>query len=265
VKQRDRGKKPTKLRYSPEAAYARGGATRARLIATAIRLFGQRGFDGASTRDIATAAALNTPALQYYFDNKEGLYVACAEHLVSLGWGAMQDTVIGAERLLAEGAGDEALIEAFCAVQDRMADFLNDAGADWLLWMAREQTGLGSACGFLLGDRKVKRMLRVTRLIVARLLGGAHTAAECLVHDMALNGHLLYFHLMRPQALRRIGWRRIDASRLDLIKRITREHSLSALREMVAQRASAAASHAPAPRTKRGAGRPIFGSGPGCS
>jgi AcrR family transcriptional regulator len=256
MKKRVRSKKPTKLRYSPEAAYARGGETRARLIATAIRLFGQRGFDGASTRDIAAAASLNTPALQYYFENKEGLYAACAEHLVSQGWDVMKEAVVAAERLLSEGADPEALIEAFCAVQDRMADFLSGAGTDWLLWIAREQTGLGSTSGFLLADRKANRMLRVSRLIVSRLLDGTRPAAESLVHEMALNGHLMHLHLLGPQASRRLGWLKFDAGRLELIKRVTREHSMASLRAMVARRAGGTA-HAPMParRTPGTAGR----------
>jgi len=35
-----------------------------------MRLFGEKGYEGASTRDIAAAAGVNAPALQYYFDNK---------------------------------------------------------------------------------------------------------------------------------------------------------------------------------------------------
>ena len=63
-------------RHSVEGGYARGEETRARIISAALKLFGQRGFDGSSTRDIATAAGVNAPALQYYFDNKEGDFVA---------------------------------------------------------------------------------------------------------------------------------------------------------------------------------------------
>jgi AcrR family transcriptional regulator len=36
-----------------------------------------------STRDIAATAGVNAPALQYYFDNKEGVYFACVEHIAA--------------------------------------------------------------------------------------------------------------------------------------------------------------------------------------
>ena len=99
-------------RHSVEGGYARGEETRARIVTAALRLFGQRGFDGASTRDIATAAAVNAPALQYYFDNKEGvspflmhrLAKRTIAHLRSVGvehlYAECSDSILGAEKWL---------------------------------------------------------------------------------------------------------------------------------------------------------------------
>ena len=86
-----------KHRHAIEGGYARGEETRARIVTAALRMFGERGFDGASTRDIATSAGVNAPALQYYFDNKEGVYLACAEHIVKCVWDCMSDVVSRAE------------------------------------------------------------------------------------------------------------------------------------------------------------------------
>ncbi len=66
-------------RRSAEGGYARGDETRQRIVEAAMNLFGEYGFDGASTRDIAAAAGVNAPALQYYFGNKQGVYLACCE------------------------------------------------------------------------------------------------------------------------------------------------------------------------------------------
>ena len=59
--------------------YARGDETRRRIIDAAVEVFGERGFEAASTREIAARAGVNAPALQYYFENKEGVYRACVE------------------------------------------------------------------------------------------------------------------------------------------------------------------------------------------
>ena len=60
-------------RHKPaaEGGYQRGEETRARIVEAAVVVFGERGYDGASTRDLANAAGVNAPAIQYYFDGKE--------------------------------------------------------------------------------------------------------------------------------------------------------------------------------------------------
>ena len=56
-----------------------GAATRADLIAAGRRLFGRRGFDGASIRAITKAAGANLGAVTYHFGSKRGLYAAVLE------------------------------------------------------------------------------------------------------------------------------------------------------------------------------------------
>ena len=56
--------------------------TRLALVQAALKLFGQKGFDGTSTREIATAARANIGSIAYHFGGKEGLRSACAEHIV---------------------------------------------------------------------------------------------------------------------------------------------------------------------------------------
>jgi AcrR family transcriptional regulator len=236
MKKQVRSQNPTKLRYAAEAAYPRGNETRARLISAAITLFGQRGFDAASTREIAASAALNTPALQYYFNNKEGLYVACAEHIAAKGWEAMREVIVFAERLLAAGADDDALIEAYCDSQGRLAEFLNGANGDWLLWMSREQTVSRPHPGFLVNHRSIKRIIKARRAIIARLLGRSARDPESVVHEMMLTGELMRFYTMRGGALHMLGWKTISEEGLALIKRVSRLHSMAALRAMVGER-----------------------------
>lgn len=226
----------TRLRYIPEAAYRRGGETRERLIGAAIRLFGEFGFDATSTREIAAAASLNTPALQYYFDNKEGLYAACAENIVSQTWRSMREPVMEAERLLRGGADDTRLIEAYCRVQAGFADSLADASGDWLLWMAREQSASPRGASILRNHRVSRRMMRAGRSLVARLGGRPPRDPEILVHAMALEGELMRFYSMRHDAMRTLGWKVLNAAGLDLIKRVALEHSQAVLRSLVAAR-----------------------------
>src|SRR5262249_39618286 len=158
------------------------------------------GFDGASTRDIATAAGVNAPALQYYFDNKEGVFVACCEHIVKGVWEYLSQVVERAERAVAAAAGDEEPIEAFCAIQVQLAEFMlpsKDAD-DWRLFMARLRSGEAPPAGFKVMYQCVSsRMSKVTSTIVGRLLGRPSDDEETLVRTMTLSGQLMVFQVAR--------------------------------------------------------------------
>jgi AcrR family transcriptional regulator len=230
---------PAKHRRPTESGYARGDETRARIVLTALKLFGEQGFEGASTRDIATAAGVNAPALQYYFDSKEGLYLACVEHIIDHVWAQMGDVIAQAGKVLASNADDEELIEAFCVIQTRMAEFMfsTQDASDWRLFMARQQSGGGPAAGFqLIFQRMHKPMRAVMASIVGRLIGLPPTADEVQIRTMALNGQLTVFQVIKRTALAALNWERVDGERLELLQRIIREHSTSLLRSMIETR-----------------------------
>ncbi len=51
-----------------------GAEARSRLLLAALRLFAEKGFAKASTREIAESAGVNLAAIKYYFGDKAGLY-----------------------------------------------------------------------------------------------------------------------------------------------------------------------------------------------
>jgi AcrR family transcriptional regulator len=64
----------TKVREAP-------ASTKARILTAAESVFAARGFDGASTREIAAAAGVNISSLHYHWESKETLYFAVFEHV----------------------------------------------------------------------------------------------------------------------------------------------------------------------------------------
>jgi AcrR family transcriptional regulator len=56
---------------------------RARIRDAAIVLFGERGLDGATIRDIAQAADVSSGLLRHHFGSKEGLRDACDEYALN--------------------------------------------------------------------------------------------------------------------------------------------------------------------------------------
>jgi AcrR family transcriptional regulator len=228
-------------RHSLDGGYPRGEETRARIITAAMELFGARGFEGASTRDIAARAGVNAPALQYYFNNKEGVYLACAEQTVARVWEYLSEVVESAQQLLVDGADDETLIGAFCKIQAQVAELMFESSPDegWRLMMAREQAGLGPALGFqIVYERVSKRIYSVTGAIVGRLLGRPADDAETLIRTMALSGQLMFFSVMRRTALTKLNWDAYDADRRAQVKNIIGEQTRAVLRSMIAERAA---------------------------
>ena len=54
----------------------RGAAARQRLMAAATKIFADKGYANASTREICKEAQVNVAAIHYYFEDKAGLYRA---------------------------------------------------------------------------------------------------------------------------------------------------------------------------------------------
>jgi TetR/AcrR family transcriptional regulator, regulator of cefoperazone and chloramphenicol sensitivity len=240
-----------KHRHAVDTGYARGEETRARIVIAALKMFGERGFEAASTRDIATSAGVNAPALQYYFDNKEGVYLACVEHIVKRVWEYLSDVTEAAERAVAENKSDAELIDAYCNFQEAQAHFMftSEEAADWRLFMARLQTGEGPAAGIQCINQQVSsRITKVLSTIVGRMLGRPPDDEETLVRTMMLNGQMHVFHFARKSVLAKLNWDTIDANRLALLKRAIRDNVNALLRSMAKARDSGSTAHSMQPK-----------------
>ncbi len=69
------------MRSALKKARAAPTSTKARILATAEEVFASKGFDGASTREIAAAAAVNISSLHYHWESKETLYFAVFQNV----------------------------------------------------------------------------------------------------------------------------------------------------------------------------------------
>ncbi|MGN6804356.1 MAG: CerR family C-terminal domain-containing protein [Trinickia sp.] len=226
-----RGRRPA------QGGYARGDETRLRIIHAAIELFGERGFDAASTRDIAARAGVNAPALQYYFANKEGVYRACAEHIAGIVWERFAPVVQSANEKLASGADTAALIDAFIDIQRVIAErmFLSPATASQRLFFVREQTGQEpSIASEILQTRMRAPLNRVGTELVARIGGTRIDDPVTRIRLLSLHGQMMVFNVAPRSALTLLEWTQIDAEKSALIQR-TIEAQTRALLNLWAQ------------------------------
>jgi AcrR family transcriptional regulator len=79
-------------------------ATRDRILQGALDLFSERGFDGASTREIAARAGVTQPLLNYHFSSKDDLWRAAVDVLfeqLNIALAARADGLRGVDELTA--------------------------------------------------------------------------------------------------------------------------------------------------------------------
>ncbi|MBR0566275.1 CerR family C-terminal domain-containing protein [Azoarcus sp. L1K30] len=82
-----------------------GDATRARLVAAGLQLFGSIGYDAVTTRRLAAQAEVNQAAIPYHFGGKRGVYLAVAQHLCDTTGCSIRQAVVRARvALVSEGA-----------------------------------------------------------------------------------------------------------------------------------------------------------------
>ena len=76
----------------------RGAATRERIVGAAVEAFAEKGFEAASTRDIAQRAGTDQGLVTYHFPNKDALWRAAAERIFGL-LGKRLDATVGSLEL----------------------------------------------------------------------------------------------------------------------------------------------------------------------
>lgn len=199
--------------------YARGDETRQRIIDAAIQLFGEHGFNGASTRDIATAAGVNAPALQYYFENKEGLYRACAEYLTEGLRARYAPCMERASEALKNDADAHALIDAYLGIQAMTLDTVLAQPQPYKGLVGRELAGESPNVASEMLQRKMKRPINKLMLaLIAGIAGTRPDDAITRIRMLTLKGLVLAFYYPPGACLDLLGWKEIDASKSALIK-----------------------------------------------
>ncbi len=114
------------------------------ILDVAIRQFGDRGFEGASTRSIAAAANTVMSSITYHFGSKEGLYLACADHITAL----IREKFAPAIEAIAppEAMDREQAVAAIIMIIERIAQLMiSDESRDWASFIIREQQTPGPA------------------------------------------------------------------------------------------------------------------------
>lgn len=214
----------TTRRRTPETTgYAKGDLVRQRILGVAMDVFGEAGFKAATTRRIADAAGVQLPAIQYYFQNKEGLYLACAQEIVQGYRHHMGPSATHALATL-EGTPDRTATRA--ALRDLMEALMNllvgtNDTRHWAAFIARETNDKGPAYEILYENVWAPGADLTARLI-ARLRGEKKTSPLSRVQALLLISSAMVLQTSDGVSRRILNWSTIgDEERQTLMAALT--------------------------------------------
>tara|TARA_R110002012_G_scaffold258598_2_gene439163 strand:+ start:36666 stop:37343 length:678 start_codon:yes stop_codon:yes gene_type:complete len=200
----------------PEAGTA-GDQTRMALIMAGIQLFGAKGFEATSTREIAAAAKANIASIAYHFGGKAGLRLACAEMV-----GSRIQAVAGpALRAIDPGGDPVAAQAAFERVIMGVADFMlgQVEARDIASFMVREMGIAGPVFDKVYADF----ILPVHRSLCELLgLATGHDPESDLIRlgTFSIAGQVVYFRIGHAIVAKRMEWKEVGPGEVEAIKAV---------------------------------------------
>lgn len=189
--------------------------TSAALIQAGLTLFGRRGFDAVSVRDLAAESGANIAAVSYHFGGKEGLRRACAEAVVqriaqAMGGAELPDQPLPdfmAQNMLEEmvSAGVRTLVAdpgAAPVAQFILREVLPDPALTDIVYV-----GL------------FEKMHARTCALWEMATGAPATSDTTLLRMFTLLGQIAYFRIAQPVIARRMNWPSIGEDEAEAIRR----------------------------------------------
>lgn len=185
--------------------------TRKALIEAALRLFGEKGFNGASTREIAALARANIGSIAYHFGGKEGLRTACAIFIVeTIRKVAAQSFDTGAE---------DAAIRLETAIRRYVAFVLNQPEAGTIVQFILRELAHPTAALDIIYDGVFAPLHQRLCQIWADATGEDAGSESTRLTVFTMIGQVIYFRIGREAIMRRMGWSEIGPQQADAVTR----------------------------------------------
>lgn len=180
--------------------------TRHRLVMAGLELFGRKGFDAVTTRQLAETAGVNQAAIPYHFGGKEGVYRAVAEHVAAVASARIRPQIEAVRRALAAGVDrvhiENLLLETTVAVARAL--FEPQHLGVWPIFLTREQFQPSSAFEHLYAEF-AEPVHSVVGELIGRLAGIAPEAQSTILLAHAYLGQILVFAAAHATLNRRLG------------------------------------------------------------
>jgi AcrR family transcriptional regulator len=186
---------------SSRSGYRRAAATRARLLAAALRVFAELGFRGGSLREICRRAGVNGAMANYHFGSKRRLYAAAVREAV-LRLQRRTGTEPDARPVRSPTEARARLLERIGSIASGL---LVPRGSPESLLLHRELAEPTAALDAVVEDL-VRPRFEALRAAVRALSPGA-SEREVTWSALSILGQVVYHRVAGPIALRLLGER----------------------------------------------------------
>lgn len=196
-------------------------STKAKLLNAAGVVFAEKGFEGASIREICDKAEANIAAVNYYFGDKQRLYIEAVSEAQCVRVGQVP---------MPEWPADT-------PASERLRDFIytflrrliwEERPAWHLELMLRELAHPTEACAHVVEDY-IRPVASVLRGILAELLPQKTDDRDVWLVGFSMVAQCLFYHVHRPIAAQLMGHAEFDALTIDRLADHITNFSLAAL------------------------------------
>jgi TetR/AcrR family transcriptional regulator, regulator of cefoperazone and chloramphenicol sensitivity len=196
-----------------------------RLIEAAIRQFGQNGMNAVGTRAIASAAGVQLSAITYHFGGKQGLYLACARHIVEQISGRVERILTFAASHGTDSGDIAGARAAVLAIMGGLATaMMRDEIAPLARFVLREQM-YSSPAFEIIYEGYMRRILDQTGKLLQRVAGGYLKPEEARVRSIALLGQAFVFRFGHAALMRATEWKSIGEPEAMAVRAAVLAHS----------------------------------------
>ena len=177
--------------------------TRAALLRAGLRLFGRKGYEGTSTRELAALAKANIGSIAYHFGGKEGLHLACADFIVETIQAIAHPALSEAEAASEAETAAEGLKQSI----ERIVSFFvaSPEVGDFAQFVLRALSVPSPAL-----DRLYTGVFAPTHAQLCRVwqqaTGEPAESESTKIRMFMLIGQVVYFRIAREAVFRRMEW-----------------------------------------------------------
>jgi AcrR family transcriptional regulator len=193
--------------------------TRERLLRAAIFAFGQRDYDGVSTREIVEAAGANISAISYHFGGKQGLYLAAVEYLAEQLHSQITEQLPRIHQAISD-TDSQACADLLCGFLSTFLEVLlkGELGESAPGIILREQHQPTEAYEILY-QKLLQPMHTTLTGLVACYRGEPDDNRSMMLLAHTLLGQVVIFRLGRTTLLKRLGKTAYSRSDIEQMKR----------------------------------------------